>query len=214
MKYNYKEGAEKRKNRKLVAFPIIGLLGGAYLLANVLSPAIPSFSGPADSTAKKLVSLAPDTDENRVYVPKINIDVPVVPIEDNEAIALEKGAVQRSPTSGNPKDGGNYVVTAHRFNLGITPWQTRSNSPFYHLAKLSAGDDIYVDYDGVRYAYKVEERKIVAPTDEAIEARTDDDRLTIYSSELVGSGTDREIVVAKPVGKIVWTNGKPKLQSL
>lgn len=214
MKYHYKEGAERRKSRKWVALPVVGLLGGLYLLANTLSPAVPTVFEPSDSTAKKLVSLQPTLDENRIYVPKINVDVAVVPIEDNEALALEKGAVQRSPASGNPRDGGNFVVAAHRFNLGLTPSQTRAKSPFYHINKLGNGDDIYVDYQGTRYAYKVEERKLVEPTAIEIEERTDDDRLTMYSCELAGPEAGREVVIAKPVGKIVWTNGKPKLKAL
>lgn len=214
MRYHYKEGAEKRKSRKWVVLPVVGLLGGLYLLANTLSPAIPMVFEPSDTTAKKLVSLKPTMDQNRVYIPKINIDVSVVPIEGNEALALEKGAIQRSPASGNPKDGGNFVVAAHRFNLGLTPMQTRTKSPFYHLNKLASGDDIYIDYEGTRYAYKVQERKMIEPTAIEIEERTDEDRLTMYSFEMTRPEAGREIVIAKPVGKIVWTNGKPKLQAL
>lgn len=214
MKYHYKEGTQRRKSRKWTALPVIGLIGGFYLLANTLSPAVPAVFGPSDSTAKKLVSLKPDLAENRIYVPKINIDVAVVPIEGNEAQALEKGAVQRSPASGNPSDGGNFVIAAHRFNLGLTPTQTRAQSPFYHINKLSVGDDIYVDYKGERYAYKVEERRLVEPTAIEIEERTDDNRLTMYSCELAGPEAGREVVIAKPVGKIVWSDGKPKLKSL
>jgi LPXTG-site transpeptidase (sortase) family protein len=214
MKYNYEDGIERRKSRKWVLLPVVGLLGGAYMLVNALAPAAPDVFSSADTTAKKLVSLQPTLSENRIYVPKINVDVAVVPVEGNESLALEKGAVQRAPGSGDPKEGGNYVVAAHRFNLGFTPAQTRAKSPFYHINKLSSGDDIYVDYKGKRYAYKVTERRTVEPTAVEIEARTDDDRLTMYSCELAGPEAGREVVIAKPVGTIVWQDGKPRLKAL
>lgn len=214
MRYSYSEGIEKQKSRKWLLFPIVGLLGGAYLLVNVFSPALLYVVQPPDETAKKLVSMQPELADNRVYIPKINTDVAIVPIAKNEAIALEKGAVQRSPGSGNPKDGGNFVLAAHRFNLGYTPSLTKAQSPFYHIDMLNRGDDIYIDYKGERYAYKVEERKLVPPTAVEIESRTDDNRLTMYSCELAGPKAGREVIVAQPVGKVVWTNGKPKLRSL
>lgn len=214
MKYNHVEGTTRQKKRAWTVFPVIGLAAGLYVLVNAVSPAIPAAFGPTDTTAKKLVSLQPKLEENRVYAPKINVDVAVVPIDGNEAIALKKGAVQRSPASGNPRDGGNFVLAAHRFNLGLTPSQTRAQSPFYYLNQLEQGDDIYVDYEGVRYAYKVVERKLIESTAPKIEERSDDGRLTMYSPELVGNSTEREVVVAEPVGKIVWTDGRPKLKSL
>jgi len=210
MKYSYRDGVEKQKSRKWVILPVAGLLGGAYILVNIFSPMILSALQPSNTTAKKLITLKPELDDDRIYVPKLNVDVPVISTDGNETTALERGAVQRALDSGNPKQGGNYVVAAPRFNLGLTPLQTNANSPLYNIAKLSTGDDIYVDFGGERYAYKVEERKTVPPAAVEIEERTDDNRLTLYTSD----PTDREVVIAKPVGKIVWTDGKPKLKSL
>lgn len=210
MKYNYREGVEKQKSRAWATFSVLGIFGGMYVLVNALSPVLLDAIVPADATAKKLISLQPDTSQNRTYIPKINLDVTIVPVEGDEKLALEKGAIQRSEASGNPKDGGNYVLAANRFNLGLTPQQTKAKSPFYHINKLNTGDDIYVDYEGVRYAYKVEERRIVPAASPEIETATDDSRLTMYAS----SGTGHEVVVAKPVGKIVWQGGKPLLKSL
>jgi len=214
MKYTLENGVRVKKRRGWVALPIVGLVVGGYLLVNALSPAAPDVFSSADTTAKKLVNTQPDLKENRLYVPKVNIDVAVVPIDGNENLALEKGAVQRAPESGNPKDGGNFVIAAHRFNLGYTPAQTRAKSPFYHIDKLNADDDIYIDYAGVRYAYKITERSKVPAEATEIEKRTDDNRLTMYSCELAGPEAGREVIIAKPVGKIVWQSGKPKLEAL
>lgn len=210
MKYDYREGIEKQKSRKWLILPILGLLCGAYFLVNMFSPDILYVIEPTDTTAKKLVSSQPNSDENRLYIPKINADILVVAANGDESLALEKGAVQRSPDSGNPKDGGNFVVVAHRLSLGYTPLQTHEKSSFYHLSKLSEGDDIYVDYSGMRYAYKVEELKAAESDVDEISERSDANTLTLYTVEQSG----RQVVVAKLVGKVVWSNGKPKLQAL
>lgn len=210
MKYNYREGVEKQKSRAWAVSSVFGIFGGLYALVNALSPVLLDAAMPSDTTAKKLVSLQPDASQDRTYIPKINLEVPIVAVEGDEQQALEKGAIQRSEASGNPKDGGNYVLTANRFNIGLTPLQTKAKSPFYHLNKLNPGDDVYVDYEGVRYAYEVEERTLVPTASPDIEAPSDESRLTMYAS----SGTGHEVVVAKPIGKIVWQGGKPLLKSL
>lgn len=214
MKYSYKRGVQKGNSRKWVVIPVVGLFGGLYMLLNALAPSVPVAFVAPDATAKKLVVTQPELRENRLYLPKINVDVPVVPIDGSESIALEKGAINRAPDNGNPKDGGNFVLAAHRFNMGLTPQKTRAKSPFYHLDKVAEGDDIYVDYKGQRYAYKVVETKSVKPDATEIEQRTTDGRLTLYTCELSGPKSGREVVIAEPQGIIVWVDGAPKLKAL
>ncbi|HEX8390324.1 MAG TPA: class E sortase [Candidatus Saccharimonadales bacterium] len=184
------------------------------MLVNVFAPAALYVIEPTDAVAKKLTSVEPELSENKVYVPKINVEVPVVEINGDETKALELGAVHRSPGSGNPEEGGNFVLAAHRFNLGFTPAQTKAKSPFYYINRLNQGDDVFVDYGGTRYAYKITERKTVSQTAVGIEARTDDDRLTLYSCELSGPENGREVVIAKQVGTITWAMGEPRLKAV
>lgn len=209
-----KKGAKKQKKAAWAIVGLFGVAAGLYLLINTLSPLTASVMTSSDATAKKLVKTEPVINDDRLYVPKVNIDVAIVPTGNNETLALEKGAVNRSPASGNPKDGGNFVIAAHRFNLGLTPNQTRARSPFYHIDKLDSGDEIYVDYKGTRYVYKVTERKNVPPTAVEIEQRTDENQLTMYSCELSGPKAGREVIIAKPQGTVVWTDGTPKIKSL
>lgn len=215
MRFHYRSGVKQKGSKGKVLWtviPLTALLAGGYILVNTFSPAIDVMSEPADTTAKKLQALKPTLSDNRLYVPKVNIDVAIVDINGNETAALERGAINRSPDSGNPAEGGNYVVAAHRFQLGLLPSQTRKKSPFYHIDQLQQGDQIYVDYNGTRYAYEVTERKLVGPNEVEIEKRTDGARLTMYSCELAGPSAGREVVIAKPVGTIAWdSNGQPKL---
>ena len=212
MRYEYRRGIQKPK-RWWVTLPIGAVIVGVYVAINALAPSMPIYASAPDETARKLTATKPALNENRLYIPKINLDIATV--SDGNTTTVPAGsAIQRALESGNPKDGGNYVLAAHRFQLGYTPQQTRSKSPYYHLGQLASGDEVYVDYDGVRYAFKVTERKFVDPTAPDVEAKTDQDRLTLYSAELSGPGATREVVVAEPVGTIVWVNGSPKLKTL
>lgn len=213
MRYEYRKGIQKPK-RWWVTLPITGAIIGVYAFVSSLGPVIPIYASSPEETAKKLTASKPALNENRLYIPKINVDIATLTVEGDELSAVSDGAVHRSPQSGNPKDGGNYVLAAHRFQLGLTPQQTRAKSPFYHMNKLDAGDEVYVDYEGIRYAFKIVERKFVDPTAPEVEAKSNSDQLTLYSSEQSGPGATREVVVAEPTGTIVWVDGAPRLKTL
>ena len=218
MRYTLHDGAERKNRRRalLLPFAIVLLIGGIYLVYNSLSPNIPDFAVDTQAVAKKLTTADPTIGENRIYMPQINVDVPIVEVEqgESEMKALDRGAIHRAPQNGNPEDGGNYVIAAHRFTLGYTPSQTRAKSPFYHINEMQVGDQIYVDYKGIRYAYKIFEKKIVAPTAVNIEDRTDEPQLTVYSCELSGSRDGREVLFAKLLGTVTWENGQAKIQPI
>lgn len=214
MKYDYRNGAQKQKRspKFLLALPLFGLIGGGYLLVNTLAPAITTPFDQPDVTAQKLTRQAPVINENRLYIPQINVDVAVVTGQSDAT--LERGAWHRVPENGDPTRGGNFVLSAHRFNLGMTPTQTRAKSPFYHIDKLKEGDQLYVDFDGIRYAYAVTKTYKVDRTATEIEQRSDSPKLTLYSCDLRGEKAGREVVEAEPVGTIAWDGGTPKLKTL
>ena len=214
MRYVYNKGVEKRRRLKLpVVMALVLLGGGGYLLINTMSPVLLVESTNNQATVNKLTSTKPVIGENRLYIPQINVDVAIVPINGNEQEALEKGAINRSPSSGNPQAGGNFVVAAHRFNLGLTPSQTRAKSPFYHMDKLRSGDQFFIDYDGTRYVYQIIDKQRVDENDTSIEERTDTARVTLYTCELTGPRDGREVVYAKPVGRVAWQDGRSGIES-
>lgn len=214
MRYTLHEGAAKKKRWWPIPVALVLFASGVYLLYNSLSPALPDFSTSSQATAQKLTSSEPTVQENRIYMPQINVDVPIVEVASNETElqALDKGAIHRAPENGNPKDGGNYVIAAHRFTLGYTPAQTRAKSPFYHIDQMKAGDQVYVDYDGVRYAYKIFKKETVPATEVSIENRTTQPQLTVYSCGLSGSRDGRDVLFASLLGTVTWESGQAKIQ--
>ena len=130
----------------------------------------------------------------RIKLPKIDINLPY---STGGAETMEHGAWWRKPENGNPKDGGNFVLSAHRFIMGLTPQQTLRKSPFYNIDKLTVGDEIIIDYNGVRYNYVISEKQSVKPDAVEIEQRTDQPQLTLYSCTLGGANDGRDVIIAK-----------------
>jgi len=213
MRYVFGRGVIKQKNWKVLIVPVLMVLGVAYLAVTYYAPALLYAIEPADVTAKKLVATRPQALDNRLYIPKINGDIKILPSQRDEAEALHEGAVNREPNNGTPSTDGNFVLAANRFNVGLTPLQTKSQSPLYHVTKLKKDDDIYIDYSGVRYAYKVEELRLVGPNVDDLVSRTNDKQLTLLVAETAGKDGKRNVIIAKQVGRIVWSDNKPRLQA-
>ncbi len=132
---------------------------------------------------------------NRIQIQKMGIEVPFYTGSEQ---VLEQGAWHRKPENGNPKDGGNFVLAAHRFEMGVTPSQTRQKSPFYKIDSLQIDDTIRVYYQNQWYDYVVTGKKEVSPTALYIENKTNKPTLTLYSCSLGGAAVGRYVILAEP----------------
>jgi sortase A len=170
------------------------LIGGLYVLALFFAPAAAPYLVTKPISVEGLS--APNSSENRIILPRIGVNIPYA----KDADTLDGNAEWRSPTSGNPEDGGNFVIAARHFSLQATPLATIEKSPFYNISKLMDGDKIVVDYQGKRYGYEIEKTLTVNPTEIAIEARTNSPTLTLYS---VDDASDKRFVIqAKRLGEL------------
>lgn len=194
----------KIKSRKswkdwLIIILALGLIGaGIYMLIIAFSPSLNSqFINPEDNSTTKLLADTPEEKitQNRLYIPKIDINLPY---STGDASVMENGAWWRKPENGNPADGGNFVLSAHRFIMGLTPQQTLRKSPFYNVDKLNIGDEIIVDYNQKRYTYVISKIFDVKPDAVYIEDRTSQSQLTLYSCTLGGSADGRNVFIATP----------------
>lgn len=191
------------RSRKLVliGLPLMLALAGLYVLFVALSPALVSvpFANTDAKTEQRLKS-KPGEYGDRLFIPQINIDVAIVTGTDDSV--LDKGAWHRHPENGDPIKGGNFVLSAHRFTMGYTPQQTRAKSPFFNIDRLQIGDQIFVDYQGARYGYKISRKYSVKPDATEIEAASKEPKLTLYSCTLEGSADGRDVIEATPLGKV------------
>ncbi|MGH7157850.1 MAG: sortase [Candidatus Saccharimonadales bacterium] len=143
-----------------------------------------------------LVVTNDDTAPNRLLIPKIGVAIPYL---TGGPKVLNENAWHRYPEHGNPAKGGNFIVSAHRFKLGLTPGATQRKSPFYHINKLTPGDKIFVDFKGNRYEYEVVRRFTVKPHQTEIEAPSETPKLTLYTCTFKGEHDGREVVEARPL---------------
>lgn len=172
------------------------LIGGSYVLTLVGAPAV------APLITMKPISVnalpAPAKSDNRIVIPKIGVNIAY----GEGKASLDKGAEWRYPERGNPENGGNFIIAAHRFSIQPTPLATIEKSPFYSIDKLIVGDKIVVDYKGTRYGYEINKVTSVSAEQTQIEAPSEEAKLTLYSCELDGSNAGRVVITAKPLGKV------------
>ena len=99
-----------------------------------------------------------------IRIPAIGVNVPVVQsasLADADIIAtLTKGAALY-PNGVTPGALGNVFISAHSTG---EPWKGAYRFAFTRINELKAGDPLYVDWKGARYAYRIAESEIITPT--------------------------------------------------
>lgn len=147
--------------------------------------------------------------DNRIVIPRIGRDVPIVEVGTENLIkndwnALEediqtklKEGVVRYPGTAIPGNGGNTFLTGHSsFYL----WDDgRFKDVFALLPDMQVGDKIYLYYDQKRFVYEVTETKEVKPDEIDVLKQTDHEQLTLMTCVPLGTNLRRFIVIAKPV---------------
>jgi sortase A len=140
--------------------------------------------------------------EPKIIIPKINLEVPVVynvgTVEENAIQdALEDGVVHYA-ASPVPGQRGNAVIVGHSSNNILN--SGRYKFAFVLLNRLEAEDTFFIQKDGIRYTYKVYEKKIVPPSDVSVlgpAAR--DSSVTLITCDPPGTSINRLIIVAEQI---------------
>jgi sortase A len=125
---------------------------------------------------------------NTLIIPAIGLRAPVV--EGSDETALSRGAWRR-PNTSTPDEGGNTVITGHRFEY-LPP----NNLTFYHLDKVEEGDKIQVYWEDELYEYEVESIFVVDPSAVEVEDDTEESQLTLYTCTPLWTAKNRLVIVA------------------
>lgn len=173
----------------VLACAMIG--AGAYLAWLLIAPKVPALAGKSEIDLNTADD-ATDT-RDRIQIEKINLEVPFFTGGPEE---LEKGSWHRFPDRGDPEQGGNFILSAHRFTIGTTPAETKKRSPFYNLDKLNVGDTLRIFFKGKWYNYTITKKYDVKPNQTEIEAPSETSKLTLYSCSLGGSSDGRIVLEA------------------
>jgi len=206
------ESAKKiRKSRHFI--PIISAIGVVFIFvfiqynqvitANVMAYVSPGSIDPqnivVDPTSDVVV-----TQDPRLIIPKINVDVPVtydVGTDNASQMAAMVNGLAHFPIAGassHPGEIGNTVLAGHSSNDLFDTGQYKFI--FAQLDKLAVGDSIYANYKGKRYTYVVTKTQVVAPTDvNALVYPTTKPVLTLITCTPLGTALNRLLVTAEQV---------------
>lgn len=186
-----------------VLFVALLLQYNQVLIANVKA-----YVSPSNTQAQNIIidpnATIPVGPENKMIIPKINVDAPIVlnvgPTEQEQLAAMSNGIahVRYPGASALPGQIGNTVFSAH----SSSDWSDAGAYKFIfvQLERLTKDDVIYINYQSKRYAYKVYETKVVAPTDVGSLYYTGNDPiLTLITCTPLGTAQKRFLVFAKQI---------------
>ncbi len=153
----------------------------------------------ADGHTDQNPSLLPKSENNnsmyKISIPKLKIHDAVVEIGSMD---LKKSLIQYPQTS-LPGQLGNGVVFGH----SVLPQFFNPKSYltiFSTLYRLKQGDEIFIDYDNIRYRYLVEEMYEVQPTDlSVLEQRFDGRYFTFITCSPPGTYLRRLVIKTRIV---------------
>ncbi len=173
---------------------------------------LPSLPDASSKIPGDLLSFLPEVGppENRVVIPKLDLNVPLVEppldallredwnqVERDIQEGLQRGVVHY-PGTARPGQAGNFFLTGHSSYYPWSPGEYKT--VFARLHELSAGDQYMVYFRGNRHVYRVTEKKEVRPTDTSVLDQPSDRRAaTLMTCTPVGTTLRRLILVAQEI---------------
>ena len=168
---------------------------------------IMAYVSPGNAPASSIEAIDPNvtgtvSPEPRLIIPKLNVDVPInfnVALSDVMA-AMNHGVAHYriAGASAFPGEIGNFVITGH------SAGDIYSSNPYKYifsgLERLEDGDLIYVNYNSVRYTYRVIKKEIVDPSNvAALVVNTDKPLLTLVTCTPLGTSKNRLLVTGEQI---------------
>ena len=155
----------------------------------------------SEAKAKLDISITPY--ENRIVIPKIGKNIPLLDIKQQTVAGhdelnnifmkeLENGVI-RYPWSAKPGQNGNAFVFWHSSNFPWLPWEY--NDVFALLDNLEEWDEVIVYYNQKRYVYKITTKEVIKPGDTSVLKRDElRPELSIMTCWPIGTTLNRLIV--------------------
>ena len=198
-----------KKYRPIMAGAVV-VLALLFLQYNrlIFAP-LAAYVSPGNDTDTSITAIDPTIatnvgDEERLIIPKLNIDVPILfglP-NDSDSImeGMNNGVVHWSipGASALPGEIGNLVITGH--SAGDIYTSNQYKFIFSGLERLTENDLIYVDYGGVRYTYAITGLETVEPTEVSkLVYETNKPMLTLITCTPLGTSRYRLLVSAEQI---------------
>ena len=211
------ERAKKvRKSKHFIPLTVglVILIGGLLLQYNqVIAANIVAYVSPGNSEVTEITEIDPTVaiavhENPTLMIPKLNVEVPITFGSQTDVksmnVAMANGVATFSVkgASARPGEIGNFVVSGH--SAGNVYGTSDYKFIFSGLTRMEAGDKIYVDYNGVRYTYRVQGTKVVEPTDVQSLAQVANDNegvpmITLITCTPLGTSRYRLLVYAEQI---------------
>lgn len=204
---NAKKTRKFRKFIPLIAGITVTLIILFMQYNRLIFAPIMAYVSPGNAPASEIEALDPTITQTvsadpRLIIPKLNIDVPIrfnVALSDvMEAMNNGVAHYRIAGASAYPGEIGNFIITGH------SAGDVYSSNPYKYifsgLERLSEGDLIYVNYESVRYTYKVVRKTVVEPTDvEALIVDTNKPLITLVTCTPLGTSRYRLLVTGEQI---------------
>ena len=204
---NAKKSRRMRKFIPLFAGLTVALVILFLQYNRLIFAPIMAYMSPGNVPASEIEALDPTITQTvsadpRLIIPKLNVDVPVrynVPLSGIMQ-AMNNGVAHYriAGASAYPGEIGNFILTGH------SAGDVYSSNPYKYifsgLERLEHGDLIYVNYNSVRYTYRVIKKEVVEPTNvAALVVQTDKPLITLVTCTPLGTSRYRLLVTGEQI---------------
>ena len=204
---NAKKSRRMRKFIPLFAGLTVALVILFLQYNRLIFAPIMAYMSPGNVPASEIEALDPTITQTvsadpRLIIPKLNVDVPVrynVPLSGIMQ-AMNNGVAHYriAGASAYPGEIGNFILTGH------SAGDVYSSNPYKYifsgLERLEDGDLIYVNYNSVRYTYRVTKKEVVEPTNvAALVVQTDKPLITLVTCTPLGTSRYRLLVTGEQI---------------
>ncbi len=215
----------KKSRRKRHLIPIVAGVSVVLIILflqynRLIFAPIMAYVSPGNAPASEIEAIDPTitqtvSSDPRLIIPKLNVDVPIrfgVALGDVMS-AMNNGVAHYriAGASAYPGEVGNFVITGH------SAGDIYSSNPYKYifsgLERLENGDLIYVNYNSVRYTYRVIKKEVVEPSNvAALVVDTDKPLLTLVTCTPLGTSRYRLLVTAEQISPNV--DGAEKAETI
>lgn len=215
------DGRFKLKKKHKILLPIFsGVFVVLFILFlqynRLIFAPIMAYISPGNVSDEGIAAIDPTvnttvSDTNKLIIPKLNIDVPVHfgISNDTHTInkAMEEGVAHFMVpgAAAFPGQVGNTVITGH--SAGDIYSSNQYKFIFSGLERLVEGDLIYIDYNKVRYTYRMTGSKTVEPSDvDSLRYTGNKAILTLITCWPLGTSRYRLLIFAEQINPTVDTS--------